>query len=143
MLNFSYRTRSLFAVCLSLALVCLCSGHALAEDRRPGRSQLTIMTLNAEFLWDGVAPEEGRVDFPWKHSAVEAREHMRGVAEIIIRSDPDIVNLVEVENLQALTTFNDEFLAGRGYAVHLDQGTDSFTGQHRPKRSSGRASGWP
>jgi hypothetical protein len=58
---------------------------ASAEDRRPDTSMLVIMTLNAEFLWDGVEPEEGQVDFPWKFSQTEAEDHMREVADIIIR----------------------------------------------------------
>jgi exonuclease III len=90
---------------------------------------LVIMTLNAEFLWDGVEPEEGQVDFPWKFSQTEAEDHMREVADIIIRGNPDIVNLVEVENLDALKTFNDKFLAGRGYRPYLVKGKDTFTGQ--------------
>jgi exonuclease III len=87
------------------------------------------MTFNAEFLWDGVDPEEGTADFPWKDSQTEAEDHMRQVAEVIKRSNPDVVNLVEVENLQALTTFNDRFLAGRGYRPYFVQGKDTSTGQ--------------
>ena len=41
------------------------------------------MTFNAEFLWDGVYPEEGQADFPWKGSLTEAEEHMRRIAEVI------------------------------------------------------------
>lgn len=61
----------------------------LAADRRPDASTLTIMTLNAEFLWDGVAPEEGQANFPWKHAQTEAEEHMAGVASLVIRCNPD------------------------------------------------------
>ena len=105
------------------------SEAAFAEDRRPDPSQLVIMTLNAEFLWDGVAPEEGRVDFQWKNSKSEAEAHMQDVAEVIIQSDPDMVNLVEVENQEALQTFNQNFLAGRGYEPFFIKGKDTFTGQ--------------
>ncbi len=31
-----------------------------AEDRRTAPCRLSVMTFNAEFLWDGVQPEEGR-----------------------------------------------------------------------------------
>ena len=50
-----------------------------ADDRRTDPSQLTIMSLNAEFLWDGLDPEEGnpQVQFPWKGVPDEALEHMR------------------------------------------------------------------
>lgn len=66
---------------------------------------------------------------PWKGSQTEAEEHMRRVAEVIIRANPDVLNLVEVENLEALTTFNNTFLAGRGYRPYFVKGTDTFTGQ--------------
>jgi predicted nucleic acid-binding Zn-ribbon protein len=114
---------------LPILFLALLSIPCPAEDRRPDRTVLTIMTLNGEFLWDGVAPEVGSADFPWKHSRTEAEEHMRQVAEIIIRSDPDVINLVEVENIAALRAFNDTFLAGRGYRPYLDQGRDSAAGQ--------------
>ena len=112
-----------------MVVTVLFSEAAFAEDRRQDPSQLVIMTLNAEFLWDGVSPEEGRVDFQWKNSKSEAEAHMQDVAEIIIQSDPDMVNLVEVENQQALQTFNQNFLAGRGYEPYLIKGKDTFTGQ--------------
>src|SRR6266536_1042961 len=69
-----------------------------ADDRRTDTASLTIMTFNAEFLWDGVEPEDGAdtLDFPWRHSQTEAEEHMAKVAEIVIRANPDILNLVAV-----------------------------------------------
>ena len=65
----------------SLIVVLLFSLFILAfsEDRRTNKSTLIIMTLNAEFLWDGVEPEEGQVNFAWKYSQTEAEE-----GEIII-----------------------------------------------------------
>ncbi len=46
--------RPLFSVFIVL------SASALpAEDRRSDKSRLIVMTLNAEFLWDGVDPEAG------------------------------------------------------------------------------------
>ena len=110
-----------------LALLSLLFGNAWAEDRRANTSVLVVMTLNVEFMWDGVAPEEGRVDFPWKGSQTESEEHMEQIAKvIIINSDPDVVNLVEVENEQALKTLNDKFLQGRGYKPYFDKGITSF-----------------
>jgi exonuclease III len=100
-----------------------------AADRRADPSILTVMTFNAEFLWDGIDPEEGQANFPWKSAPDEAQEHMRRVAEVIIRANADVINLVEVENFDALKMFNDTFLAGRGYAPYLVKGTDTFTGQ--------------
>lgn len=114
-----------------LAIFFLLTSLAWAEDRRIDKTVLVIMSFNAEFLWDGVDPEEGnpQVQFDWKGDQTEAEDHMRKVAEVIIRANPDIINMVEVENLQALTTFNDKFLAGRGYKPYLINGTDTFTGQ--------------
>lgn len=51
---------------------------------------------------------------------------MRLVAQEIIRSDPDIINMDEAENLTALQTFNDRFLAGRGYRAYLTTGADVY-----------------
>jgi len=87
------------------------------------------MTLNAEFLWDGKDPEEGQVPFPWKGSESEAQEHMAKVAALIKQANADVVNLVEVENLDALNTLNTLYLAGRGYRAYLVNGTDTYTGQ--------------
>lgn len=100
-----------------------------ADDRRADKAHLRIMTLNAEFLWDGQPPEEGQADFPWKNSESEAREHMRSIAGVITRNNPDIVNLVEVENENALGILNSDFLPGRGYRPYFVQGKDTTTGQ--------------
>ncbi len=117
-------------------LIILCCLFALvtmtwADDRRTDKSTLTIMTFNAEFLWDGVAPEEGnsQVKFDWKGDQNKAEAHMQKIANIIKLSNPDIVNLVEVENLTALNTFNNKFLSGLGYKAYLVDGKDTFTGQ--------------
>ena len=107
----------------------LISFLVFAQDRRTDKSVLTIATLNCEFLWDGVMPEEGSVDFPYKNSQTEAEEHMSKVAEIIKLKSPDIINLVEVENIDALTTFNNKFLSGLGYLPRLVNGKDNATGQ--------------
>lgn len=110
-------------VALSLAISCR------AGDRRVDKSRLVVMTFNVEFMWDGVAPEEGQVNFSWKFSQTEAEEHMEEIASVIIRNNPDILNLVEIENEDALNVLNTKFLAGRGYAVYFVKGTDTFTGQ--------------
>jgi len=114
---------------ISTALLLLISFLLLGQDRRTDKTVLTIATLNCEFLWDGVAPEEGNVNFPRKNSQTEAEEHMSKVAEIIKAKKPDIINLVEIENLAALTTFNNKFLTGLGYVPYLVNGKDNATGQ--------------
>lgn len=107
------------------------SPHAGTRDRRADPDALTLMALNAEFLWDGVGPEEGhpRIRFPWRGNRVEAERHMRRIAEIVETSDPDIVVLCEVENLHALERFNSGFLAGSLYRAYTFQGDDIDTGQ--------------
>lgn len=90
---------------------------------------LTVMTYNVEFMWDGVAPEEGNVDFPWKGNQKAAEARMKKIAKVIKRSNPDIINLVEVENINALETLNSKFLEGAGYEPYLVKGRDTATGQ--------------
>lgn len=104
---------------------------AATRDRRADTSSLSIMTLNAEFLWDGVGPEEGsdRIRFAWRGNRVEAERHMARIAEIVVASDPDVVVLCEVENGAALATFNDRFLEARGYRAFVFDGDDVDTGQ--------------
>jgi hypothetical protein len=109
-------------------LLFLSTTISTAEDRPRDKSQLVVMTLNAEFLWDGLPPDEGQPDFPWKGSPTEA-EHMAAVAQVITRENPDIVNLVEVENLAASAPFTDCYLVGYGYAQYFVQGRDTYTGQ--------------
>ena len=102
---------------------------AAAEDRRQDKTRLKVATFNAEFLWDGRAPEEGEGDFPWKGSPQKAEAHMAEIAEVVRALDADLLNLVEVENLAALELFNGKFLAGMGYKAYLDEGIDTATGQ--------------
>lgn len=98
-------------------------------DVRQDKQTLTIMTFNVQLLWDGEEPEEGRLEFPWKGNKEKAYEHMKKVAEVIRSENPDIVNLVEVENINALNTFNKEFLKDLGYRAYLVNGRDTYTGE--------------
>ena len=93
------------------------------------RESVLLMAWNVEFLWDGVAPEEGKIDFEWKGSKERAERHMADVAEVVKAHDPDILHLSEVENLDALETFNEKFLAAHGYRAYLVDGKDTATGQ--------------
>lgn len=99
------------------------------EDRRADKAKLSVMTFNAEFLWDGLEPEDGEINFSRKGNAEAAAAHMRNVAEVIKRGSPDMVNLVEVEGLAALQHFNATYLEGENYVAYLAQGADTFTGQ--------------
>ena len=105
--------------------------NAAQRDRRSDLSTVSIMTLNAEFLWDGVGPEEGhpRIRFPWRHKRVEAERHMERIAEIVRACDPDLAVICEVENRSALERFNDGFLRESGYRAFIFEGDDVDTGQ--------------
>ena len=72
---------------LLLLLTLSVSRFAGAADRRTDPSILTVMTFNAEFLWDGVDPEEGQANFPWKNAPDEAQEHMLRIAEVTLPDD--------------------------------------------------------
>lgn len=87
------------------------------------------MTFNCEFMWDGVEPEEGKIEFEHKGSVEKSEAHMKDLSEVIRRHNPDIVNLVETEGLNAVNTLNDKFLKDLGYKVYFEEGIDSYTGQ--------------
>ena len=115
---------------VALALV-LTAPFAHAEDRRPDKTSLTIANYNAEFLWDGIQPEEGssNVKFPWRGEPEAARAHMEKAAAVIRKTNADIVNVDEVENLDALRLMNETFLSDLGYRAYLVNGRDTYTGQ--------------
>lgn len=106
-------------------------GEKITElgNGRPDKQTFTIMTFNAELLWDGVLPEEGMLEFSWKGNREKAEEHMKEIADVIRQHNPDIVNLVEVENLNALNTLNEKFLKDLGYHAYLVNGRDTYTGE--------------
>ena len=116
-------------ILISLLLVFQFSDLFSQVDRRTDTNRLTVVSFNAEFLWDGIQPEEGRVDFPHKNNPQEASEHMEDIAHVIRQIDADIVNLIEVEGFQALKKLNDDFLNGMGYKPYLVKGKDTYTGQ--------------
>lgn len=98
---------------------------AFAQDMRPDKSELRIMSWNVRFMWDGVPPEEGRIV---SKTPEEAQAHMQAIAREIKQYSPDMVNLVEVENKAALKALN-SLLQGQGYEAHLKKGIDTYTGQ--------------
>src|SRR4029434_186999 len=79
----------------------LLAPEAVPADRRPDRSQLSIATFNARFLFDGVAPE-GEPAFPWKDDAVSARKHLQSIAALLRPLDADVIHISEVEDLGTL-----------------------------------------
>ena len=112
------RTLRTLTAFLALSLV---AAPAAAE-------QVTIMSWNTEFLWDGRAPEDGQAAFAWKGDEAAADQRLDRVAQVIGAADPDIVVLLEIEDGDILS-----LLSGRlpvsGYRPYFVQGRDTFTGQ--------------
>lgn len=123
-----YTTMRALLTAFTLAFSAL-PGHA--DDRRTDPTRLTLLNYNAEFLWDGIEPEDGSasITFPWRGNPELADQKMARIARIIREHDPDMINLDEVEGLDALKLFNERHLAGMGYAAYLVKGRDTYTGQ--------------
>ena len=100
--------------------ICTFVGTAHAE-------MVTIMTWNTEFLWDGLDPEEGRADFPWKGDPKAAGARIAAVAAVISTIDPDIAVLQEIENEETLLRLTAHL--DPSYQTLFVQGADTFTGQ--------------
>ncbi len=112
-----------------MILVLLLSSVVFGDDRREDRSRLVVMSFNAEFMWDGLLPEEGSAYFPWKGNPPEARNQHRGHRQGDPRQQSDSLQLLEVENINAVRLLNDEYLKGCGYVVYLNDSKDTSTGQ--------------
>nr|WP_319999997.1 lamin tail domain-containing protein [uncultured Draconibacterium sp.] len=54
---------------------------------------------------------------------------MEDIAFVIKSINPDIINLVEVEGLDALNRLNTNYLQGMNYKAYLIKGKDTYTGQ--------------
>ena len=104
---------------------------ACSSDRNYSEKTIRIATLNCEFLWDGLEPEEGNltVEFPHKGKPALAREHIYNIAEVIKSINADIINLAEVEGIAVLKFLNDTFLTDLKYYIGFIEGRDTYTGQ--------------
>lgn len=120
------RTAFLLTICTLLLLLVGCN-----DNGKETAKTLSIATFNTYFLWDGIEPEEGNsnISFPHKGNAELAREHMSQIADIIRELNADIVNLVEIEGLDALEMLTDTFLSDMKYEIGFVKGKDTFTGQ--------------
>ena len=56
-------------------------------------------------------------------------DHVRKIAQLIIENNPDVINLVEVENLEVLNILNTKFLNNGDYKAYFVNGRDAFTRQ--------------
>lgn len=114
------------------------------SDRRPSRSQLTIATWNAEWLFDGVCDPSAS---PWhggtgcvgyRHGLNECDEigasaHLQRAAAVVARMHADVINLVEIEGCAALGGIRDVLNANTSasmrYERYMIRGTDTFLRQ--------------
>lgn len=101
----------------------------LQSQAAPPDDSLVLMSWNVEWMWDGIAPEDGDIEFERKGDPVAARAHMEAIARVVRDADPDIVNLVEIEGRDALELLESQMLADAGYEVGFVQGQDRATGQ--------------
>lgn len=108
-----------------------------ADDRRINKNELSIMTLNAEWLFrNGGVGEKIKCpskDCPWR-DGTKAHTHLLKIVEIIGANNfPDIVNLIEVEDCNVLqiliAAIDNQYGVSSGYRAYLKPGTDFITGQ--------------
>jgi len=91
---------------------------------------LTVMSINTEWLWDGIAPHEGQVALgavgnPPSPNQVELEAF--AIALVINHNNADIVGLVEVEGLPVVERIL-PYLNG-DWKIVFKKGRDSYTGQ--------------
>lgn len=102
------------------------------RDRRHDTTKLRIMSYNAEwlFLYGGSGsiqcPGSG---CPWKNLG-EAQYHIMQTVDLLVRIDPDIVHLNEVEDCRVLHVIMELLPKNHGYRAYLIRGTDNMTGQN-------------
>ncbi|WP_285905141.1 endonuclease/exonuclease/phosphatase family protein [Pseudodesulfovibrio pelocollis] len=113
-----------FLALATLVLILIPCSPAQGQPKTAG--ELTVTTWNVQFMWDGVLPEEGQLV---RKTPEEAAKHMTDISTVIRQIDPDILNLVEVENIDALNLLNSRYLNDLRYSAFLENGTDTYTGQ--------------
>lgn len=89
-----------------------------------GKDTILIGTLNTEFLFDGKDDTEVS---PYEGDPQRAEKHFLGIAQVLKRIKPDIMNLCEVEDEAILNRLATSI--GGGVRGYFAQGTDSVTGQ--------------
>jgi len=98
-----------------------CPWYGISSDRRPNDSALRIVQFNAEWLFVDSCQEDG---CPWT-TPDEQTKHIDAIAQIIRELKPDIANICEVENCDALEAISDPEIV-----PYLIQGKDTATGQN-------------
>jgi len=86
-------------------------------DRRTHKLTLVVSTFNAEWLFLSGGYWQDPI------------QHIRNIAQVISRNNPDIVVLEEVENCTVLKLLN-SYLSDQNYLPYLVKGTDTSTKQN-------------
>ncbi len=109
---------------ISLFFLVFYVGLAAVSHAGVQTGSFTIVTFNAEWLFDGVDDRMA----PWK-SPTEAEEHLKRVFQVLDGIDADFISLEEVENLRMLnrlaSLFGDDV-----YRPIFVQGRDTATRQN-------------
>jgi exonuclease III len=107
-----------------------CPLMLLPFDLRENKNKLRLMQYNVEWLFidyyaQADCPGKGCT---WKNES-DANTHLKTIANIIDKLQPDLINLCEVEGCNELNILNDN-LKDMAYSSYLIQGTDTATGQN-------------
>lgn len=106
---------SMVVVMIVLPGCAQCKSIALSEIKH---NTIRIGTYNVKNLFDGM-------DDPLKlDDQIPEPQRLKAISEIIHRIDCDVLALQEVENLDILNWFNDEYLHGRYSNAILVEGND-------------------
>lgn len=109
---------------IGLFFLVLYVGLAAASHAGVQTGSFTIVTFNAEWLFDGANDRMA----PWK-SPTEAEEHLKRVFQVLDRIDADFISLEEVEDLRMLDRLASLFGDGL-YRPLFVQGRDTATRQN-------------
>jgi exonuclease III len=99
------------------------------EDRRINKNKLRLMQYNVEWLFidyyaGADCPGEGCT---WKNIS-HAEKHMNKVGELIKKTQPDIINICEIEGCDELNILKN--ITSMDYKGYLIKGSDTSTGQN-------------
>lgn len=94
-------------------------------------SAFRLVQYNAEWLFiDYYSPMKcPGSGCTWKNAS-EANIHMKYVADVVSKLNPDIMNVCEVEGINEMDLLRNETSDASMYHVYLKKGTDTATGQN-------------
>eukprot|EP01006_Ploeotia_vitrea_P057607 TRINITY_DN68193_c5_g2_i3.p1 TRINITY_DN68193_c5_g2~~TRINITY_DN68193_c5_g2_i3.p1 ORF type:complete len:444 (+),score=49.21 TRINITY_DN68193_c5_g2_i3:22-1332(+) len=103
-------------------------------DRRTNKGNLRFVSYNVDFLFANASHSIGQLQCPgegceWTSHEIAA-EHIKKIAQIIDRVDPDIASMQEVEDCYTLKKLLAQMTSAANYKPYLLFGTDTFTGEN-------------